>query len=126
MDAGPKIEYKWADGQNIKKPIKLPAVDYCSRLFQWVKDQLDDECIFPSKIGDPFPVDFSNISNNIFKRLFRVYGHVYHNHLDVIVKNQLEAHLNLSFKHFILFVKEFDLIADKDLAPLKCLIDKIC
>lgn len=125
MDAGPKIEYKWADGMAIKTPVKLSAVDYCARLFQWVKDQLDDECIFPSKIGDHFPVNFMELASNIFKRLFRVYGHVYHKHLSVIIENKMEAHLNASFTHFILFVKTYDLINDRDLAPLKCLIDKI-
>lgn len=34
-----------------------------------------------------------------------------------------EAHLNTCFKHFVFFVVEFDLIEEKELAPLKDLID---
>ena len=36
-----------------------------------------------------------------------------------------EAHLNTSFKHFIYFVQEFELIEKKELAPLQELIDRV-
>jgi len=36
-----------------------------------------------------------------------------------------EAHLNTSFKHFIFFVQEFQLIEKKELAPLQELIEKL-
>ncbi|XP_021570785.1 deoxycytidine kinase [Carlito syrichta] len=51
MSAGPKYEYHWADGTNIKKPIKCSAPKYIDYLMTWVQDQLDDETLFPSKIG---------------------------------------------------------------------------
>ena len=50
----------------------------------WVQDQLDDETLFPSKIGVPFPNNFLNIAKTILKRLFRVYAHVYHQHFKVL------------------------------------------
>lgn len=54
MSAGPKYEYHWADGQTVKKPIKCSAPKYIDYLMTWVQDQLDDENIFPSKIGEKF------------------------------------------------------------------------
>ena len=51
MSAGPKYEYHWADGQTVKKPIKCSAPKYIDYLMTWVQDQLDDESLFPSKIG---------------------------------------------------------------------------
>ncbi|XP_047300850.1 MOB kinase activator 1A isoform X1 [Homo sapiens] len=51
MSAGPRYEYHWADGTNIKKPIKCSAPKYIDYLMTWVQDQLDDETLFPSKIG---------------------------------------------------------------------------
>lgn len=51
MSAGPKYEYHWADGHTFKKPIKCSAPKYVDYLMTWVQDQLDDETIFPSKIG---------------------------------------------------------------------------
>jgi MOB kinase activator 1 len=49
--SGPKYEYHWADGQTVKKPIKCSAPKYIDYLMTWVQDQLDDESLFPSKIG---------------------------------------------------------------------------
>ena len=52
MSAGPKYEYHWADGMTVKKPIKCSAPKYIDFLMSWVQDQLDDETLFPSKIGE--------------------------------------------------------------------------
>ncbi|MGH0176618.1 UNVERIFIED_CONTAM: hypothetical protein FKN15_073340 [Acipenser sinensis] len=124
MSAGPKYEYHWADGTNIKKPIKCSAPKYIDYLMTWVQDQLDDETLFPSKIGVPFPKNFMSVAKTILKRLFRVYAHIYHQHFDTVIQLQEEAHLNTSFKHFIFFVQEFNLIDRKELVPLQELIDK--
>jgi hypothetical protein len=37
----------------------------------------------------------------------------------------VEAHLNTAFKHFYLFIREFDLVQMKDMEPLKEAIAKI-
>jgi len=125
MSAGPRYEYHWADGVNIKKAIKVSAPEYVDYLITWVQNQLDDETLFPSKMGVPFPKNFQPIVKNIFKRLFRVYAHIYHSHFPKIVSLGEEAHLNTSFKHFIYFVQEFQLIEKKELAPLQELIDTL-
>uniref|UniRef100_A0AAZ3QZP0 MOB kinase activator 1B n=1 Tax=Oncorhynchus tshawytscha TaxID=74940 RepID=A0AAZ3QZP0_ONCTS len=155
MSAGPKYEYHWADGTNIKKPIKCSAPKYIDYLMTWVQDQLDDETLFPSKIGMslyldtiiyqntsslfnlytlypclcpqgvPFKRNFMSVAKTILKRLFRVYAHIYHQHFDSVMQLQEEAHLNTSFKHFIFFVQEFNLIERKELVPLQDLIEKL-
>ncbi|XP_018603696.1 MOB kinase activator 1A-like isoform X1 [Scleropages formosus] len=155
MSAGPRYEYHWADGTNIKKPIKCSAPKYIDYLMTWVQDQLDDETLFPSKIGElyqrlkplkiplshlllilhirlashstgvPFPKNFMSVAKTILKRLFRVYAHIYHQHFDSVIQLQEEAHLNTSFKHFIFFVQEFNLIDRRELAPLQDLIEKL-
>lgn len=75
--------------------------------------------------GAPFPKNFVQIVKNIFKRLFRVYAHLYHSHFPKIVALGEEAHLNTSFKHFHFFVQEFGLVDKKDMAPLQELIDQL-
>ena len=55
--------------------------------------------------------------------LLRVYAHMYHMHFQRFIELQAEAHLNTSFKHFIFFVQEFNLIDKKELAPLEELIE---
>ena len=99
----------------------------------WIEGQLDNESIFPQKLGNihwlfvpylnyfsnifffniylsgktfigaPFPPNFKDVVKTIFKRLFRVYAHIYHSHFQKIVSLKEEAHLNTCFKHFILF-----------------------
>lgn len=123
MSAGRKYEYHWADGTTVKKPIKCSAPKYIDYLMSWVQCQLDDEALFPSRIGVPFPRNFLSVAKTILKRLFRVYAHVYHQHRDDVRRLDEEAHLNTSFKHFIYFIEEFNLIDKKELTPLQDLID---
>lgn len=51
-----------------------------------------------------------------------MYAHVYHEHFDLIGELKAVEHLNTSFKHFILFVQEFKMMEQKQLAPLQELI----
>lgn len=126
MCAGPKYEYMWADGKTIKKPISVSAPRYVDYLFTWVQSLFDDERIFPTEIGRPFPSDFMDHIRNIFKRLFRVYAHIYYCHFEKMGALGAEPHLNTCFKHYMYFVYEFDLIPNKqELAPLQELIDKL-
>lgn len=76
-------------------------------------------------VDTPFPKNFLAIEKVIFKRLFRVYAHVYHSHFSKVVDLGAEAHLNTCFKHFIFFVHEFQLIEEKETEPLKDLIDSL-
>ncbi|KAG5540392.1 hypothetical protein RHGRI_020570 [Rhododendron griersonianum] len=120
-----QYEYRWADGVQIKKPIEVSAPKYVEYLMDWIETQLDDESLFPQRLGAPFPTNFREVVKTIFKRLFRVYAHIYHSHFQKIVSLKEEAHLNTCFKHFILFTCEFGLIDKKELAPLQELIESI-
>jgi len=176
MSAGPRFEYRWADGKVVKKPIEVSAPEYVDRLMNWVEGQLEDELMFPK--GSPaahvgggggaagaalspsvsmmtedveaaasgaaareavraasrdatgsadraavvYPARFRSQAAQIYKRLFRVYAHMYHSHMGVILELELENHLNTCFKHFIYFALQFDLIQDRELAPLADLI----
>eukprot|EP00033_Pygsuia_biforma_P000632 GCRY01000746.1.p1 GENE.GCRY01000746.1~~GCRY01000746.1.p1 ORF type:complete len:212 (+),score=40.64 GCRY01000746.1:115-750(+) len=125
MSAGNKYEYLWADGEKVKKPIKCSAPQYVDYLLSWVSDMLDDETLFPTTIETPFPKKFTSVVKNIFKRLFRVYAHIYYSHFEKIVSLGEEAHLNTCFKHFYYFTQEFGLVARKDMEPLEELIQNL-
>jgi MOB kinase activator 1 len=122
MNAGSDYNYLWADGVKVKKPIKVSAPEYIDLLMSWVETQLNDEHIFPLQLGTPFPKTFQGVVKTIFKRLFRVYAHIYHSHFPRIVSLGAERHLNTCFKHFMYFVYEFKLIHNNELAPLSDLI----
>ena len=52
MSAGQKFEYLWADGQNVKTPLKVPAPEYIELLMSWVESQFNNEALFPCQIGN--------------------------------------------------------------------------
>jgi MOB kinase activator 1 len=125
MSAGPKYEYLWADGKDIKKPLKVSAPEYADYLMTWVQNILEDETIFPTSEETPFPKTFKSTVKTIFKRLFRIYAHIYYSHAQEIVDLGVEAHLNTAFKHFYLFIEEFDLVEPKEMVPLEHEIEEI-
>ena len=125
MCAGPNYEYAWADGLNTR-PMAVSAPQYVGFLMRWVQGQLDDERLFPTQPGIPFLPDFYSRVQTIFRRLFRVYAHIYHSHLELVVALGAEPHLNTCFKHFMYLVREFDLIPNpKELEPLQTLINQL-
>jgi hypothetical protein len=46
-----RYEYRWADGVLIKKPIEVSAPKYVEYLMDWIEGQLDNESLFPQKLG---------------------------------------------------------------------------
>merc|ERR1712150_270687 len=101
-------------------------------LLNWIDVQLHDESIFPSEYDKDFPSNFKKVCSKIYSRMFRVFVHVYIHHFDRLQELgqdqglNAEANVNDCFKHFYYFVKEYQLIEEKDYEPLKALIGKIC
>ncbi|KAF2629595.1 maintenance of ploidy protein MOB2 [Macroventuria anomochaeta] len=127
MKATDEFEYLWQDSENYKRPTKMPAPEYIEHLMAWVQSNVDNEQMFPSRIGVPFPKTFPSLIRNMFKRLYRVYAHIYCHHYPVIIELGLEPHLNTSFKHYVLFIDEHGLTnGSKDFwGPLGDLVDSM-
>ncbi|GAB6018508.1 MOB-like protein phocein [Chamberlinius hualienensis] len=126
MSGGPKFEYLWADGNRYKKPTPLPAPQYTSLLMDWIEEQINNEDIFPSKVGIPFPKNFIAVCKKILTRLFRVFVHVYIHHFDRLVAIGAEAHVNTCYKHYYYFVTEFNMIGQREFEPLCEMTKRIC
>ena len=138
-----RFEYLWQDSESFKRPTKMPAPEYIEHLMAWVQSNIDNESMFPSRIGEfniilylswcwsgmpgvPFPRTFPVLIRQIFKRLYRVYAHIYCHHYPVVVQLGLEPHLNTSFKHYVLFIDEHSLASGKDFwGPLGDLVDSM-
>lgn len=119
MLATQEYEYLWQDAPATTKPYPLPAPQYIEKLMSWCQHNFDDENVFPAKMGQPFPTSFDALVRTMFKRLFRVYAHIYCHHFDEIRELGLGSHLNTSLKHFVVFVEEFSLIKSLDYGPLE-------
>ena len=105
--------------KDYKKPIKVTAPEYVSLLMDWIEEQVNDDKIFPTDPTVAFPKKFEKKVETIFKRLFRIYAHIYCSHLEKIRKLGEEAHLNTCFKHFMYFVFEFNLIPSNELVVIQ-------
>ncbi len=110
----------------MQKPTALSARHYHDCLFNWVDSHIHDESVFPTDTDTDFPKNFRRVCQKILARLFRVFVHVYIHHFDRLTEINAEPYSNTLFKHFYYFVKEFNLVDDKDLAPLAELIENIC
>jgi len=126
----------------------MPAPAYIEQLMSWVQGNIDNESVLPSRIGQystqtpsgsllaterlthatgvPFPKTFPALVRQIFKRMYRVYAHIYCHHYPVIRELGLEPHLNTSFKQYVLFIDEHNLASGKDFwGPLGDLVDSM-
>ena len=108
-----------------KKPTQLPACQYIELLLNWIDLQISDSTIFPVDEGTRFPRSFQSTVRNIYKRLFRLYAHLYCTHSDKVRSIGANAHLNTVFKHYMYFSEEFGLIDESDKQPLARLILKM-
>ena len=85
----------------------------------------EDPEVFPENDEGEYPKKFKSTLKKILERMFRVYAHIYHNHLEEMRKEKAESHLFTCFKHFYFFVSHFKLVSGKDMLPLQSLIEKI-
>ncbi|CAJ0581262.1 unnamed protein product, partial [Mesorhabditis spiculigera] len=125
MSGGLKYEYLWQDGTAYKKPTRLPAQEYITKLMDWIETRINDENLFPTSMDVPFPSDFRQTCKKILTRLFRVFVHIYIHHFDRIVQLSAEAHANTLYKHFYFFVTEYNLVSTKELEALKDMTNKL-
>ena len=59
---------------------------------------------------------------SIFRRMFRVYAHIYYSHMALVNRLALTNQFNFSLTHFLYFVDQFYLMGPNDLLPLRELI----
>jgi len=109
----PGFEYRWADGVEVTDPIRCNSPQYVDYVLSWVEKQMNNEELFPTQEGVKFPKNFHGaVIGTIFKRLFRVFAIIYHSSFDTVESLGGEAHLNTSFKHFMFFCWEWNLLQD--------------
>lgn len=76
-------------------------------------------------LAAPFPRNFMTSLRSVYARLFRIFAIVYTNHLPVLEELGALSHLNTSFKHYVIFCWEFDLLKSCEEDALRDLIDEI-
>lgn len=46
-----RFEYLWQDSENFRRPTKMSAPEYIEHLMSWVQSNIDNEQMFPSRLG---------------------------------------------------------------------------
>ena len=110
-------------------PSRLPARDYAAALFSWADALLACPHAFPQAKGEPFPPAFkSQILQPLYRRLARVFAHLYHAHWPHVADPRVlgaAAHLNTVFKHYVAFGREHGLLPEDDLDPVRPLVEAL-
>ncbi|CCA77993.1 related to MOB2-required for maintenance in ploidy [Serendipita indica DSM 11827] len=113
MTAGDQLVYTWVDNNN--KHVKLPASTYIDYVFTWIQALLEDQSIFPTRAGVPFPANFPSTCKHMYRQMLRVFAHLYQAHFEDILHLRIEPHLNSLFAHYLVFGQEFDILDQKEL-----------
>lgn len=134
MGAGPATTYLWApppapgraaSASRGPRPAKLAAPDYCAALFAWADALLADPAALPQARDAPFPPAFRVAVAPLFKRLARVFAHLYHAHFAHVDAIGAVPHLNTVFKHFVAFGRAHALVPEAELDPVRELVDAL-
>ncbi|XP_069755632.1 MOB kinase activator 2-like isoform X2 [Narcine bancroftii] len=102
----------WYDERG--KKIKCTAPQYVDFVMTSVQKFVTDEDIFPTKYGKEFPNSFESLVKKICRYLFHVLTHIYWAHFKETVALELHGHLNALYMHFMLFIREFNLVDPKE------------
>lgn len=82
-------------------------------------------CLFLAS-GKEFPNSFESLVKKICRYLFHVLAHLYWAHFKETVALELQGHLNTLYAHFIVFVREFNLVDPKETCIMDDLSEILC
>jgi MOB kinase activator 1 len=131
MRAGSCSDYNWITDEGYAEQVSAPV--YMHKLCNWAHELINNRHVFPiSPIGE-YPDDFMLEVKLIFKRIFRVYAHIYLEHFNEFTSYDIPMRpanthfnasmaLNTSFLHMYLLGKEFDLLSDQESGPMMMIV----
>ncbi|KPP63529.1 MOB kinase activator 2-like [Scleropages formosus] len=144
--------YYWYDEKG--KKTKCTAPQYVDFVMSLVQKLVTDEDVFPTKygtfcsrvpsppaqntaipryhwqgascVGKEFPNSFESLVKKMCRFLFHVLAHIYWAHFKETVALELHGHLNTLYAHFVVFVREFNLVDPKETAIMEDLSEVLC
>ncbi|XP_013980100.2 MOB kinase activator 2 isoform X1 [Salmo salar] len=116
--------YYWYDERG--KKTKCTAPQYVDFVMSLVQKLVTDDDIFPTKYGKEFPNAFESLVKKICRYLFHVLAHLFWAHFKETVALDLQGHLNTLYAHFIVFVREFNLVDPKETCIMDDLSEILC
>jgi len=120
----PGFEYRWSDPKT-RQTTSCSGPQYVELVMRWVEAEINNAALFPTTASVPFPKNFVSSIKVIYTRLFRIFAIIYAYHFAKLEMEGAASHLNTSFKHFLYFVWEYDLIQENELEALTDIVKEI-
>lgn len=116
----------WCDGITFVNPISIPARTYMKFCLLWSQKQLKDPAIIASTPNAHYSANSISTWKMMYRRLLRVYAHLYINHKDDFDKiGSLGQVLQCMIRRFLLYGIESGLASKRELLPVKGILKKI-
>lgn len=121
------FEYMWCDGVTFINPISIPARTYMKFCLLWTQNQLKYSDLIPSTPTTIlYPQNILTTWKMLYRRLLRVYAHLYINHkADFDKVGVLGSVIRCMLRRLILYGIESGLSSKKELEPVKGILKKI-
>jgi len=123
MCAGFHFDYNWVCDEGYAERVSAPS--YMERLLDWAHTLIQDPSKFPKSLDVGYPPEAMAQFKTLYKRIFRVYAHVYLEHYASFEDENALRSLNTSFLHLFLFGREFELLSTQDVSPVMCIVDAL-
>jgi len=127
-----RVEYLLVDKYKYKKPTHVPAKTYIDYQMKWMESRLENTQLFPVgksrpfvsrlSLDDHFPSSYVDELKRFSKRCFRVYAHIFCNHIRVLREKNLEGMFYDSLTFFLFFIDMYSLIPSSELRPISPLV----
>lgn len=116
----------WCDGVTFKQPISIPARTYMKFCLLWTQQQLKDPKVITTAPNALYSADSLSTWKMMYRRLLRVYAHLYINHQEDFEKiGALGSVLQCMFRRFLIYGIESGLTSKKELFPVKEIFKKV-
>nr|CAB3263889.1 MOB kinase activator 2 [Phallusia mammillata] len=115
-----QTQYTWVEERG--KKLKCTAPQYIDYVMTFCQKCVSNQELFPTKYAQFFADNFFTEIKKVLKFLYHVIAHMYYAHFARLRQLDLHLYLNVVFKHFILFVREYELLDPKETASLDDLV----
>jgi MOB kinase activator 1 len=123
FNAGPEYQYFWEDTDTAR--VQLSAPEYFNTLKRWIRRHLSNRAVFPRESGTRMSPDADDIMKTAYRRMLRVFAHMYTCHFHEIQKQNLEPVANTMLAHYLMFVMMYQLVPFPELSMLMPVVDKL-
>jgi MOB kinase activator 1 len=123
----PGFEYRFPSEKN-GSPKRMSANRYIDSVLSWIEERINRDPLLDGrspKTQKLKATEFNSIVNKIFTRIFRIYAILYSKHFSQLQRLEIQQHVDASFKNFIFFCFEFDIIQEREFEAIQEIVKEL-